>query len=73
MRFSHDLNSVSEFKLQPSSSCLPTKIRCWWSKNEMKGRLLADVVIREGTAILELLANENKELVVEGQYGVDSF
>jgi len=37
-------------RIRPSLSCLPTK------KIEMKGRLLPDVVIREGTTILELLA-----------------
>jgi hypothetical protein len=51
--------------VRPSSSCLPTKIRRWKSKNEMKGRPLLDVVIREGTAVLKLLAEENKELDVE--------
>ena len=45
------------------------KTSSWKSKDEMKGRLLLDVVIREGTAVLELLANENKELDVEGQDG----
>jgi len=34
------------------------------TKDEMKGRLHLDFVIREGTAILELLTNENKK--VEG-------
>jgi hypothetical protein len=35
----------------------------------MKGRPLLDVVIREGTAVLKLLADENKELDVEGRDG----
>ena len=43
------------------------KIRSWTLKDEMKGRLLLDVVIREGTAVLELLADENKEVEVEGR------
>ena len=45
------------------------KIRRWKSKDEMKGRLLLDVVFREGTAVLELLADENKQLDVEGRDG----
>ena len=32
----------------------------------MKGRFLLDVVIRQGTAILELLASENQTLLVGG-------
>jgi hypothetical protein len=52
-----------------SSSCLPTKIRRWKSKNQMKGRPLLAVVIGEGTAVLKLLADENKELDVEGSDG----
>jgi hypothetical protein len=47
-----------------SSSCLPTKIRSWTLKDEMEGRLFLDVVVR-----LELLADENKELDVEGRDG----
>ena len=35
----------------------------------MKGRLLLDVVIQEGMAVLELLADENKQLDVEGRDG----
>ena len=31
----------------------------------MEGRPLLDVVIRDGTAVLELLADENKELDVQ--------
>jgi len=36
------------------------------TKDEMKGRLHLDFVIREGTAILEMLANENKKVEGEG-------
>ena len=32
----------------------------------MKGRLLLDVVIREGTAILQLLTSEDKTLLIRG-------
>jgi hypothetical protein len=39
----------------------PTK-----SKNKMKGRPL-DVAIRDSTAVLKLLADENEELEVEGR------
>ena len=36
------------------------------SKNEMKGGLLLDVVVSEGSAILELLTGEDKSLLVRG-------
>lgn len=32
----------------------------------MEGRLLLDIVIREGAAILELLAGEDKTLLIRG-------
>lgn len=32
----------------------------------MKGRLLLDVVVRKGTAVLELLAGEDQALLVRG-------
>jgi hypothetical protein len=34
------------------------------AEDEMKGRLLLDVVVRQGAAILELLAGENQSLLV---------
>merc|ERR1712038_1152380 len=34
------------------------------TKNKMKGRLLLDVVVRKGTAILELLSSENETLLI---------
>ena len=36
------------------------------SQNEMQGRLLLDVVVRESSAILELLASEDESLLVWG-------
>ena len=32
----------------------------------MEGRLLLDVVIRKGTAVLELLSGENQTLLIRG-------
>ena len=39
------------------------------AKDQMKSRLFLDVVIREGTAILQLLPSEDETLLVRG----DSF
>jgi len=39
------------------------------TQNEMKGRLLLDVVVRKGAAVLELLAGEDQALLV----GRDAF
>jgi hypothetical protein len=36
------------------------------TEDEMEGRLLLDVIIREGTTVLELLASEDKTLLVWG-------
>jgi len=36
------------------------------AEHEVKGGLLLDVVVREGAAILELLAREDKTLLVRG-------
>jgi hypothetical protein len=36
------------------------------AEDEMEGRLLLDVVIRKGAAILKLLASENQSLLVGG-------
>lgn len=36
------------------------------AEDEVKGRLLLDVVVREGAAVLELLASEDETLLVRG-------
>jgi hypothetical protein len=36
------------------------------TKDEVEGRLLLDVVVRKGSAILELLTGEDKSLLVRG-------
>ena len=36
------------------------------SKDEVEGRLLLNVVVREGAAILELLARKDKTLLIRG-------
>ena len=36
------------------------------AEDEVKGRLLLDVVVGEGTAILKLLAGENQSLLIRG-------
>jgi len=54
-------------KVRLSSSCSPSKMRYWRSKNKVKGGLLLNVVIREGVAVVEPFAVENEVLVVEGQ------
>jgi hypothetical protein len=36
------------------------------AEHEVQGRLLLNVVIREGTAVLELLASEDQALLVGG-------
>jgi hypothetical protein len=36
------------------------------AEHEVQGRLLLDVVVREGTAVLELLASEDQTLLVRG-------
>ena len=36
------------------------------AKDEMKSRLLLDVVVRKGTTVLELLASEDQALLVGG-------
>jgi hypothetical protein len=38
-------------------------------KNEMKGRLLLDVVITQRSTILQLLASENESLLIWGNAG----
>merc|ERR1711991_80140 len=43
----------------------------WWlclsqAEDEVEGRLLLDVVVREGAAVLKLLASENQTLLVRG-------
>lgn len=36
------------------------------AEDEMKGRLLLDVIVAQGAAILELLAGENQSLLIRG-------
>jgi hypothetical protein len=36
------------------------------TENQVKGRLLLDVVVGQSTAILELLASEDKTLLIRG-------
>ena len=36
------------------------------TKDNVKGRLLLDVVVREGTTVLELLTSEDQTLLVRG-------
>ena len=36
------------------------------SEDQVKGRLLLDIIIRQGTSIFQLLASENESLLVRG-------
>jgi len=36
------------------------------AENQVKGRLLLDVVIRQGTAVLELLSSKDETLLIRG-------
>ena len=47
--------------------------RCGYSEAHVEGGLLLDVVVREGSAVLELLSGEDQSLLVRGLQGSDEY